>query len=139
MSGSTGASSHLSYSCSIFRACRLLFSLCTAEPEPELLVMALLFILLSLLLSVSLSAIFFPTIVRFFGQQVGHYLRRSCRTRRELLLARVATESKNYEPEHAEVEGYDWEEIASVATDGRVRDQQDKQWDGIVGFFHPFW
>lgn len=124
---------------SIFRACRALRLLCTATPESELFVMALLFIFLSLLLSLIVSFIFFPAIVRFLGQQVGHYLRRSCLTRRELLLARVATESKNYEAEHADVEDYDWEEIASVATDGRVGSKQDKQWEGIVGFFHPFW
>ena len=99
--------------------------------------MALLFVFLSLLLSVLLSIIFFPKFVRFLGQQVGHHLRRSCRTRRELLLARVATESKNYDAENAEVE--DWEEIASVATDGRVGSKQDKNWEGIVGFLHPFW
>jgi hypothetical protein len=123
----------------VFLACRALLPLCTATPEPELLVMALLFILISLLLSVLLSVVFFPAIVRFLGQQVGRYLRQSCRTRRELLLARVATESKNYETQHAEVEDHDWEEIASVATDGRVGNKQDKQWEGIVGFFHPFW
>ncbi|KAF3052415.1 asparagine-linked glycosylation protein [Didymella keratinophila] len=42
----------------------------------------------------------------------------------------------NYEAENTEVE--DWEETASVATDGRVGNKQDKQWEGIVGFFHPF-
>jgi hypothetical protein len=122
---------------SIFLACRALLPFCTATQELELLVMALLFVFLSLLLSVLVSVVFFPQIVRFLGQQAGHHLRRSCRTRRELLLARVATESKSYEAEHAEVE--DWEEIASVATDGRVGSKQDKQWEGIVGFFHPFW
>lgn len=70
---------------------------------------------------------------------MGQYLRRSSRTRRELLLARVATESKNFEAEHNEPEDYDWEEIASVATDGKVGSSKDTQWDGIVGFFHPFW
>lgn len=136
----TGASSHLPVGfVSIFLACSALLLLCTANPGPELLAMALLFIALSLLVSVLVSFVFFPTIVRFFGVQVGHYLRRACRTRRELLLARVATESKNYEAAHAEAEDYDWEEIASVATDGRVGNKADKSWEGIVGFFHPFW
>jgi alpha-1,2-mannosyltransferase len=100
--------------------------------------MALFFVALSLLLPVLLSIVFFPSLVRFLGVQAGHYLRRSSRTRRELLLARVATESKNYEAEagHAETEDGDWEEVASVAKDGN---KADKQWEGIVGFFHPFW
>lgn len=101
--------------------------------------MAFLFVLLSLLLSALVSTVFFFGIVRFLGAQAGQYLRRSSRTRRELLLARVATESKNFEAEHNEPEDYDWEEIASVATDGKVGSSKDTQWDGIVGFFHPFW
>jgi alpha-1,2-mannosyltransferase len=101
--------------------------------------MALFFVALSLLLPVLLSIVFFPSLVRFLSVQAGHYLRRSSRTRRELLLARVATESKNYEAGHAETEDGDWEEIASVAKDGRVGNKADKQWEGIVGFFHPFW
>lgn len=101
--------------------------------------MALLLVVLSLLLSVVASFLLFPATVRFLGEQVGHYLRRSSRTRRELLLARVATESNKYEAEHAEIEDHDWEEIASVATDGKAGSKGDQQWEGIVGFFHPFW
>lgn len=101
--------------------------------------MALLFISLSLLASVLISSVFFAAILRFFGERVGHHLRRSSRTRRELLLARVASESKNYKTEHSEVDDYEWEELASVATGGRVGKTQDNQWEGIVGFFHPFW
>lgn len=113
-------------------------SLCTAIPGPELLAMALLLaVVFSLLVSALVSAVFFSAIVRFLSEQVGHYLRRSCSTRRELLLARVASESRNHEAQNAETD--DWEEIAAVATDGRVGIQADKQWEGIVGFFHPFW
>ncbi|KAG9204470.1 asparagine-linked glycosylation protein [Epicoccum nigrum] len=99
--------------------------------------MTLFFVGLSLLLPVLLAVVFFPALVRFLGAQAGYYLRRSSRTRRELLLARVATESKNYEAQHAETEDGDWEEVASVAKDGGAN-KADKQWEGIVGFFHPF-
>ena len=103
--------------------------------------MALLLISLSLLVSVLVSFLFFPRIVRFLTEHVGQYLRRSSRARRELLLARVATETKNYEAEHTRIEDYDWEEIASVATSGTMSSSNkgNKQWEGIVGFFHPFW
>ncbi|XPT00975.1 GDP-Man:Man(3)GlcNAc(2)-PP-dolichol alpha-1,2-mannosyltransferase [Ascochyta lentis] len=101
--------------------------------------MALFLILLSLLVAVLTSALFFPKIVRFLTAQVGRHLRRSSLTRRELLLARVEKETNHYEAQHAEIEDYDWEEIASVATDGQVSSNQaDKHWEGIVGFFHPF-
>lgn len=119
---------------SIFRACRAVLLLCTA-PGPELLAMVLLFVCLSLLLPVLLSAVFFSKLVRFLGEQVGHYLRRSCRTRRELLLARVANESESFKAEHVESEEHGWEEIASVGASNK----QDEQWEGIIGFFHPFW
>lgn len=101
--------------------------------------MALLFILVSLLVSVVISVVFFPRIVRFLTAQVGHYLRRSSRTRRDLLLARVSNETKKYEAEHPEVEDHDWEEIAFVATGGKASSKGEQQWEGIVGFFHPFW
>lgn len=117
--------------------CALLLS-STAIPEPELLTMAFLSVLLSLLLPVFISILFLPKIVRFFTEQLGHYLRRSSRTRRELLLARVATETEKYK--QTETEDYDWKDIASVATGGKGSSSEaDKQWDGIVGFFHPFW
>lgn len=98
--------------------------------------MAVMFVILSLLLSVLISVLSFPKIVRFLTAQAGQYLRRSSRTRRELLLARVENETKKYEADHTEIEDYDWEEIASVATSSN---KGDKQWEGIVGFFHPFW
>lgn len=103
--------------------------------------MALLPIFLSLLVSVLVSFLFFPRIIRFLTEHVGHYLRRSSRTRRELLLARVAAETKNYKAENNRVDDHDWEEIASVATDDTASSSNkgNKQWEGIVGFFHPFW
>lgn len=140
-----GVSCHSSYSCPVssFVAVYLARSLprpsCTASPGPEPLAMALLLVGLSLLVSVLISTVFFTAILRFFGERLGHYLRRSSRTRRELLLARVATESKNHRAEPAEVDDHDWEELASVATDGNAGSKQDTQWEGIVGFFHPFW
>lgn len=103
--------------------------------------MALLLISLSPLVSVLVSFLFFPRIVRFLTKHVGHYLRRSSRTRRELLLARVAAETKNYEAEHTRIDDHDWEEIASVTTGdiASSSNKENKQWEGIVGFFHPFW
>ena len=76
---------------------------------------------------------------------MGYYLERPSRTRRELLLARVATEQRHYETERKdasteEKEDDDWEEIeqslVGSATNGS---KADKDWSGIVGFFHPFW
>ncbi|KAH6639750.1 hypothetical protein C7974DRAFT_389126 [Boeremia exigua] len=98
--------------------------------------MALLVVLLSLLAAVAVPFVFFPAIVRFLGALVGRHLRRSSSTRRELLLARVASEARAYRAAHPE--GDDWEEIASAADTPDKPDTPDPQWDGIVGFFHPF-
>lgn len=143
-----GASSHLSDSCPVcsqtslsivVAGCVVLVS-SLRLPEPELPAMVLLWLLSSLLISVLISVLFFPSIVRFLAAQVGHSLRRSSRSRRELLLARVATEAKKYEVEAPETDNHDWDEIAAVATGGKEGSSKaDEQWEGIVGFFHPFW
>ena len=86
---------------------------------------------------------FAPIFIRFLGELVGSWLRRSSRTRRELLYARVATEQKSYEPEASSPESKekdDWEEIDSAAVGSAVNGGKAGQdFAGIVGFFHPFW
>ncbi|KAH7125332.1 hypothetical protein B0J11DRAFT_302878 [Dendryphion nanum] len=104
--------------------------------------MGVFYIFLSLLVPLVLAFIFFLPTLRFLGELVGHYLRRSSRTRRELLLARVATEQRHYDSERAGKENKEddeWEEIegslvGSAANGGKA----DIDWSGIVGFFHPF-
>jgi alpha-1,2-mannosyltransferase len=104
--------------------------------------MALLGILFSLLLSVLVSVIFLPRTLRFLCELVGHHLRRSCRTRRELLLARVADETKKHEAQqrNKHTEDDDWEDVDTAAfVKSGNGSKADSDWDGIVGFFHPFW
>jgi alpha-1,2-mannosyltransferase len=99
-------------------------------------------IILSLLLSVIISAVFLPKILRFGAELLGHQLRRSSRTRRELLLARVASETKRHEAEqkNKKKEDDDWEEVGNTASNNKsIAGKADSEWDGIVGFFHPFW
>ncbi|KAF1849928.1 glycosyltransferase family 4 protein [Cucurbitaria berberidis CBS 394.84] len=99
------------------------------------------FILLSLLVPIVLSVVFLPKTLRFIAELVGHGLRKSSRTRRELLLARVANETKHFERQHKEKskEDDDWENIASAALGSAINGgKADSEWNGIVGFFHPF-
>ncbi|KAF2184349.1 glycosyltransferase family 4 protein [Zopfia rhizophila CBS 207.26] len=97
---------------------------------------------LSLLILILLPFIFLPRLVKFLGELVGYYLRRSSRTRRELLLARVATEQRSYEAKHKSDEPKeedDWEEIEGSMVGSAVNGAKaDQDWNGIVGFFHPF-
>jgi alpha-1,2-mannosyltransferase len=102
--------------------------------------MGLSLILLSLLVSVAVSLIFLPKTLRFAAELVGHHLRRSCRTRKELLLGRVANETKAYEAlqKNTRKEDDDWEQVGSSASGSAPDEKADSGWDGIVGFFHPF-
>lgn len=104
--------------------------------------MAPLTIVLSLLVPVILSLVFLPKIIHFLAKSLGQHLRWSSRTRRELLLARVATETKTYEADqrNGKKEDDDWEKIGNATVSSKEsNDSRDSDWDGIVGFFHPFW
>ncbi|KAJ4294490.1 asparagine-linked glycosylation protein [Kalmusia sp. IMI 367209] len=104
--------------------------------------MAFFLIFLSLLLSVVVSLAFVPRTLRFAGELLGHYLRRSSRTRRELLLARVAKEQQAYDAKSKDEKSKgddEWEEVETSMVGSAVNGgKADKDWSGIVGFFHPF-
>jgi alpha-1,2-mannosyltransferase len=100
-------------------------------------------VFLSLLVAVSVSSFLLPKALRFGGELLGSSLRRASRTRRELLLARVTNEQRTYDAEHTRTkrkEEDDWEEVKASAVGSAVNGgKADKDWNGIVGFFHPFW
>lgn len=100
--------------------------------------MSVLLILLSLLVPALVAALLLPKILYAVAELVGRHLRRCSRTRRELLLARVANETKAYEEElkKNKQEDVDWEQVGTTPPDSAVK---NSDWDGIVGFFHPFW
>lgn len=100
-------------------------------------------VVLSLFISTIVAFVFLPQTLRILGKPVGLYLQSSCRDRRELLLARVAKEQKEYEAKRKDEDKKsedDWEQVESSmvgsATNGAKAEQD---WRGIVGFFHPFW
>jgi alpha-1,2-mannosyltransferase len=104
--------------------------------------MALLFPLASLLLAAAISVLFLPASLRLLAGLVGHRLRHASRTRRELLLDRVAAETRSLgpAPPTKSREDDDWEKVGgppsgSTGNGGAA----DADWNGIVGFFHPFW
>jgi len=102
--------------------------------------MAFLFIFLSLLAPVIISLVFLPKIVCILVQSLGQYLRRHSRTRRGLLLTRVANEIKIHEATHTSTKSEDdeWEQIGTTRGNVGTGQETDCEWDGIVGFFHPF-
>lgn len=100
--------------------------------------MSVLLVLASLLVPVLVAAVLLPKILYFVAGLVGQHLRRCSRTRRELLLARVANETKAYEEElkNNKQEDADWEQVGTTPSGNAAK---NSEWDGIVGFFHPFW
>jgi alpha-1,2-mannosyltransferase len=104
--------------------------------------MSFLFLLFSFLIPGILSFVFLPRSLRFAAELLGYALRRRCRTRRELLLARVANEKRIYEAEKKSKgkEDDEWEEIEPSTTKSPASGgTAHNEWSGIVGFFHPFW
>ncbi|KAH0555701.1 asparagine-linked glycosylation protein [Trichoglossum hirsutum] len=83
-----------------------------------------------------------PFILTFCGQAVGWYLRRKSRDRRAQLLARVQIEEEELhrgKKEEANVEEDGWETIESHVTGWATNGgKAPRDWEGVVGFFHPF-
>lgn len=72
-----------------------------------------------------------------FQRTVGWYLGRKATARRKSILTRVAAEASEYHlsagpsPKSEDVE---WEKVEKPK-----EGEADDEWDGIIGFFHPFW
>jgi alpha-1,2-mannosyltransferase len=104
--------------------------------------MALLLPLVSLLLAAVISVVCLPAALHLLAGLVGHRLRRASRTRRELLLDRVATETRSLgaAPLMKTREDDDWEKVGAPPSGSTGNGAAaDADWNGIVGFFHPFW
>ena len=89
---------------------------------------------LALLLSLAAAAVgltylLLPYLGRFIAQNMGSTVRARTQTRRELLLERAAHEEKSSPPT------INKDRLAKRDYNGKPA----SEWDGIVGFFHPFW
>ncbi|KAL9038320.1 MAG: hypothetical protein Q9214_005326 [Letrouitia sp. 1 TL-2023] len=79
----------------------------------------------------------------FLRTLLGQHLRRKSATRKSLILARVKTEENQShfagrESPKSSDDG-EWEKIeASAAGSAANGGQADDEWEGVVGFFHPF-
>lgn len=84
-----------------------------------------------------------PFVIRFVGQTIGWYLHRKTSSRRELIIARVKVEEDEYrakERKSPKSEDEEWERIESHgARTPKTGDKANAEWDGVIGFFHPFW
>ncbi|KAL8956886.1 MAG: hypothetical protein Q9193_005704 [Seirophora villosa] len=73
---------------------------------------------------------------------VGWSLRRRTRARRDILLARVKVEESQYQlsAQHStRSDDGDWEKVDKHAAGSAPnRTEPGDDWEGIIGFFHPF-
>lgn len=126
--------------------------------------MALLLNILITLIALAATSVLLPTIplgvLRLGLRGVGWFIRKRTRSRREYIISRVRAEEEEelqakrggkLSPSTTQAEDEDWEKVdtSSVGTAGnnhnngqKNRNGQgpgDESWDGIIGFFHPFW
>jgi alpha-1,2-mannosyltransferase len=85
----------------------------------------------------------FPFVWTTVGSVLGWYLRRKTEGRRARILEVMDGDLKAYREKKRqhdkESDDDDWESLDSVAAgSSKNGDKADKDWDGIVGFFHPF-
>lgn len=92
-----------------------------------------------------------PFILRLIVRLVGRRLRQTTEARRNIIYDRVraeqasflnsqdeGTKSASAISEEEDEEGWEAIETQGVRT-ARNGDVPDKEWDGVFGFFHPFW
>lgn len=81
-------------------------------------------------------------VIAVAGRVVGWYLRRKTAGRRAQILECVEAEEKSLaaDLDSGRDSDEDWETVESYAAGtAKNGEKADKEWDGIVGFFHPFW
>lgn len=77
--------------------------------------------------------ILLPLLWRIPGAFLGWYLRKKTDGRRCHIAELTEADEKKYRAERGENGGLDGGDVKGVGT------AADADWDGIVGFFHPFW
>lgn len=84
---------------------------------------------------------------------VGWLIRRRTRSRREYVIARARSEEEEGRTPRAKdstnplarnQEDEDWEKVdktggVKTTSSSESGGGEDAEWDGIIGFFHPFW
>ncbi|TAQ83417.1 hypothetical protein B7494_g8259 [Chlorociboria aeruginascens] len=81
-----------------------------------------------------------PKIFGYIGRTIGYYLRKKTAGRRAQILETVDTDEKEFIAKGGERRDSDeWENVEAYAVgSSKNGEKADKEWDGIVGFFHPF-
>lgn len=105
--------------------------------------------------AVVLTAVLLPSIWRLAGSTLGWYLRQRTEGQRQSLLEMMAADEKRFQKQQQQQQKKknggntdaavhssddDWENVEADAAASAVNGAKGaSDWDGIVGFFHPFW
>lgn len=79
-------------------------------------------------------------VVRLAFRWIGFFVQRKSKGKREALRSRVQSEAASFSSRQTAAEDEDWEKVEgynSESSSGKGTPQSD--WEGVVGFFHPFW
>jgi alpha-1,2-mannosyltransferase len=100
--------------------------------------------IIAVLAALPLMPFLVKILVRRSLRLVGWSLERKTSKRRELIVSRVRNEEDTYQSAPnslPKADDEDWEKIESYAAGTAPNGDlpTDVEWEGIVGFFHPFW
>lgn len=83
------------------------------------------------------TLVLFPLVCRATSSFLAWYLRKKTDGRRCHIVELVEADEKKYREDK---DDGGWERVGACATRiAKNGDKTDDDWDGIVGFFHPFW
>ncbi len=92
------------------------------------------------ILIISLSALISKLLLQAV---VGWYLRRRASARKITILARVKLEEAQYQlsaSQSPKTDDGEWEKVEKhTAGSAKNGGEADDEWEGTIGFFHPFW
>lgn len=106
---------------------------------------ALFILLLTLLGSIPLAFFGIPLLVQTVGAVVGNRLRIKTAQRKELFQRKSLADRARQEQQRKAQPSQDddWEKVGPSrhASDAQAKDglRMNEDWDGVIGFLHPFW
>lgn len=82
-----------------------------------------------------------PKLFGYLGRSLGSSLEKKASTRKDEILKKVEEDERAFTATSEKRRNSDdWENVESYATgSAKNGDKAEEEWQGIVGFFHPFW
>jgi alpha-1,2-mannosyltransferase len=86
-----------------------------------------------------------PILVQYVGVFLGYLLVKKTEGRRSVLVAVMDEDNKSHieesdSPELRSTSSEEWEKVPATGDVAAPKlKNKGKDWDGIIGFFHPFW